>query len=247
MAVATIRFHGSLNFFLPQRQRHQVIEHPFDWRASIKDMLESLGPPHPEMQLLLLNDRSVDFDTIVAPGDHIEVYDHFDAVEVPNMVRLRPVYPGRPRFVLDTHLGRLANYLRMLGFDTLYRNDFADDELASISHDEQRILLTRDIGLLKRSLVIYGYYVRETNPKRRIVEIVRRLDLHELVVPYRRCTRCNGVLQAVQKSDILPHLSVNPMTYYDEFHQCTSCEQIYWKGSHFERLQTFMHEVLNGD
>ena len=247
MPIATIRFHGVLNFFLPRHQRKQIIAHHFDWRTSIKDMLESLGPPHPEMAMLVVNGHSVDFDIIVAPDDHIEVYDRFDPVSVPDAVRLRPEYGGRPRFVLDTHLGRLANYLRMLGFDTLYRNDYVDDGMAHISHHEQRILLTRDIGLLKRSLVVYGYYVRETNPKRRIVEVMHRFNLHELVAPFRRCTRCNGLLRAVHKSDILPHLSQATMIYYDEFHQCASCHQVYWKGSHFDHLQRFMGEVLNDD
>lgn len=245
MQPAFIRFHDSLNYFLSRQQRERVIEHPFDWRGSIKDMLESLGPPHPEMGLLVVNGRSVDFNYIVQPGDQIDVYDHFNAVELPGRVPLRPPYPGRPRFVLDTHLGRQANYLRMLGFDTLYRNDYPDDELAEVSHNETRILLTRDTGLLKRSLVIYGYYTRETDPKRRIVEIIKRFNLRELAQPFKHCTRCNGLLHPADKADVIDSLPGRTTQYYDEFHQCETCNQVYWKGSHFDRLQSFLAKVLD--
>src|SRR5690606_8682000 len=109
-----------------------------------------------------------DWDYIVQDGDAIEVYPDFEAIDLPNKIRLLPAYPYKPRFVLDTHLGKLANYLRMMGFDTLYRNDYDDDELAEVSHHEERIVLTRDLGVLKRSLVIYGYFVRNTNPRQQI-------------------------------------------------------------------------------
>src|SRR3990172_5296101 len=153
MDTVTFHFHGSLNFFLPGRQKGQPIAHRFDCRASVKDMAESLGVPHPEMALIVASGISATFDYIVQPGDDIHIYPDFDAVEVTPKAALRPPFPGRPRFVLDTHLGRLAASLRMMGIDTLYRNDYPDDELAEVSHRETRILLTRDVGLLKRSLV----------------------------------------------------------------------------------------------
>jgi uncharacterized protein len=245
MDIAYFRFHGALNFFLDTEQRSQVIAHPFDWRASIKDMLESLGPPHTEVGLLVVGGRSVDFDYIVQPGDRIEVYDSFEAVDLPEKVRLRPPYPGKPRFILDTHLGRLAGYLRMLGFDTLYRNDYPDDELAQISHDEQRILLTRDIGVLKRGLVIYGYYVRETDPKRRVPEIIKRYNLLDHVEPFKHCMKCNGLVHPVEKADVIADIPPKAAQFYDVFHQCQQCGQIYWKGSHYDRMQAFMQAVTD--
>src|SRR5690606_8403323 len=144
MAKATFRVHGELNYFLPRRHKNQLIVHEFDWKASIKDMVESIAPPHPEIALLLVNGVSVDWDYIVQDGDAIEVYPDFEAIDLPNKICLLPSFPYKPRFVLDTHLGKLANYLRMMGFDTLYRNDYGDDELAEVSHHEERILLTRD-------------------------------------------------------------------------------------------------------
>ena len=246
MSTATFRFHDSLNFFLPRKRKHKTITHPFDWRGSIKDMIESLGVPHPEIELLLVNGQAVDFDYIVQSDDVIDVYPDFEAVEANGKVRLAPPYPGKPRFVLDTHLGRLAAYLRLLGFDTLYRNDYPDDELARVSHDEQRILLTRDTGLLKRSLVIYGYYVRNTDPKARLKEIIARYDLLEHAEPFRYCMKCNGRLEAVEKAEVLDELPPRTAQHFDDFYRCRACGQIYWKGSHYERLLRFIEDVVNG-
>lgn len=247
MSQAHFRFHGELNFFLPHQHRRPgtVIIHPFSWRASVKDMLESLGPPHPEVGLLLINGHSVDFDAIVQPDDVIDVYDCFSEVISNHNPLLRPPFGIRPRFVLDTHLGRLASYLRMMGFDTLYRNDYADDELAEISQHEQRILLTRDIGLLKRSLVIYGHFMRETNPRRQVIEVLRCYPLSDAIEPFRHCMKCNGLLQWVEKDAILDRLPYATVEHYDDFRQCPDCEQVYWKGSHYNKMQSFLTEVMN--
>ena len=247
MNRASFRFHDELNTFLPRRHRNSTIVHTFDWRASIKDMIESLGVPHSELELILVNGQSVDFSYIVRPDDDIAVYPRFEAVEMLDKIRLRPpLAPQDIRFVLDTHLGRLAAYLRMMGFDTLYRNDFPDDELAEISHHERRILLTRDIGLLKRSLVIYGYFVRETKPRRRLQEIVDRFGLVTAMKPFKYCMKCNGLLHAVEKALILDDLPFETAHYYDEFHRCEGCEQVYWKGPHYQRMRSLIAEILHG-
>lgn len=241
MPVATFRFHGELNFFLPRSSKNTVIEHPFNWRGSIKDMIESLGVPHAEIELILVNEKSVNFDYVVQDGDQVEAYPCSNGSG--HASQLRPPYPGRPTFVLDQHLGRLAAYLRMMGFDTLYRNDFHDEELAYISHRETRILLTRDIGLLKRSLVIYGYYVRETNRHKQLAEITQRYELANLVEPFKHCMKCNGLLEAVDKERILPQIPAGVAQYYDEFHHCADCGRIYWKGPHYQRMQTLLLQV----
>lgn len=247
MDSAIFRFHDELNFFLPRRQQNLSIEHEFSWRASIKDMIESLGVPHTEIGLLVVNGESICFDYIVKGGDRVEVYPRFDA---PNgtgpQIRLRPPYPGRPRFILDQHLGRLAAYLRMLGFDTLYRNNYHDEELAQVSHDETRILLTRDVGLLKRSLVIYGYYVRSTHRQRQLEEIAARYDLLRLTEPFKHCMKCNGLLEKVTKDAIRPRVPDGTAEHYDEFHRCQSCERVYWKGAHYQRMQELLDQVMRG-
>lgn len=248
MATATFNIYDELNFFLPRRHKNKPITHEWDWKASVKDMIESLGIPHPEIDLLIVNDRSVDLDYIVQDGDGIHVYPmpYFQTHPHPDKTRIIPEYKGRPRFILDTHLGRLASYLRMMGFDTLYRNDYPDDELAEVSNAEQRILLTRDVGLLKRSLVVYGYYVRNTNPRKRLHEIAERYHLIDQVEPFTFCMRCNGHLHPVNKTDVMAQLTEKTATFYDTFHQCSACEQIYWKGSHYVKMEKLLDEVING-
>jgi len=244
MDCAYFRFHDELSFFLPHRLKHTTVAHPFDWRGSIKDMIESLGVPHSEIELIVVNGQSVDFNYIVQPDDQIHVYPRYESAALADKVRLRPPLLCRPSFVLDQHLGRLAAYLRMMGFDTLYRNDYHDEELAQISHTEQRILLTRDTGLLKRSLVIYGYYVRATHPQRQLSEVMNRFNLSDSVLPFRHCMKCNGLLEQVEKESILERLPDGTAGYYDEFHRCGSCDRIYWKGPHYQRMQKLVEQVL---
>ena len=248
MSIATFTVYDDLNFFLARQHKNKPITHQWAWKASVKDMIESLGVPHPEIDLLIVNDRSVNFDYIVQDGDDIHVYPmpYFQTHSHPDKTRIIPEYEGRPRFILDTHLGRLASYLRMMGFDTLYRNDYPDDELADVSNAEQRILLTRDVGLLKRSLVIYGYYVRNTNPRKRLHEIAQRYHLIEQIQPFQFCMRCNGELHPVDRADIMDQISEKTATFYDTFHQCHDCEQIYWKGSHYVKMEKLLDEVING-
>ncbi len=243
MAQATFRFYGKLNFFLPTARQDRTFAHEFDWKGSIKDRVESLGVPHPEIEALIVNGRAVDFTHIIQSGDHIEVYGE-DTPPSTEPIPLRPPYPGRPAFVLDQHLGRLAAYLRMLGFDTLYRNDYHDEELAQISDEQNRILLTRDIGLLKRGRVVYGCYVRETNRHRQLAEITRRFQLQPMVVPFKHCMKCNGLLESVPKAQINQHLPDATAYYYDEFHRCRSCGRVYWKGPHYQRMQTLMEQII---
>lgn len=247
MATAHFTFHGALNFFLPSKQQHQTLTHEFNWKASIKDMLESLGPPHPEVALLVVNGVSVGWDHTVQDGDEAHAYPDFDAIQLVDKVRLIAPIEDRPRFILDTHLGKLAGYLRMMGFDTLYRNDYADDVLAQVSHDEQRIVLTRDVGVLKRGIVTYGYFVRSTDPRERIHEISQRYDLAAQVEPFKHCMKCNGLLMPVEKSAILSEIPHDTAQHYDTFHRCQSCERIYWPGSHYVKMQRLLDDVLTAE
>lgn len=117
--------------------------------------------------------------------------------------------------------------------------------MALIANREDRILLTRDRGLLKRNLVRRGYCVRAHHPREQVFEIINRFNLKRLVNPFQRCPRCNGLLESVRKQDILDRLEPLTRLYYDEFDRCTQCGQIYWKGSHYERMLPFIEKVLN--
>jgi uncharacterized protein with PIN domain len=207
-------------------------------------MIEALGVPHTEVDLILVNGDTVDFSYSVRDGDRISVYPVFESIDISPLVSVRPRPLRESRFVLDVHLGRLATYLRMLGFDTLYRNDYADAELAQISAREARILLSRDRGLLKRSAVTHGYCLRATDPRQQLVEVLRRFDLVGSIEPFRRCLRCNNLLESVEKARIVDRLQAETRQNFDEFWCCRACDRIYWKGSHFEQMEQFVARVL---
>jgi len=240
---AVFRFYAELNDFLPPHRRSVPISHSFELPASVKDMIESMGVPHTEVDLILLDGTPVDFSRAVQDGNRISIYPAFSSVDISPLPQLRP--PLRDfLFVLDTHLGRLATYLRLLGFDALYQTNCEDKALARTSHDERRILLTRDTGLLKRSEVIYGYFVRATEPREQSMEVVRRFDLFSAASPFRRCLRCNTLLDAVPKAAILERLQPKTRQHYNEFHICPTCNRIYWAGSHYEHMQRFIRRIL---
>jgi len=246
MPTATFRFHGSLNEFLPPGRRERAIEREVDGTASLKDCVEALGVPHPEADLMLVSGLPADPSYHPSPGDRIEVYGLDRPPELASLPGLIPPPPDPPRFILDGHLGRLARYLRLLGFDTLYDNDAADDELARLSADEGRILLTRDRGLLKRSIVRLGYLVRDDNPRRQLVEVVGRYGLAVTARPFSRCVRCNGDIEPVDRSEVVERLAGEPRTlrYFETFGRCAGCGAIYWPGSHFDRMSRLVEEIV---
>lgn len=240
--TAWFRFYEELNDFLPAARRKQTFRHRLNRRASIKDVIESLGVPHTEVELILANGRSVDFSYIVGDGDRISVYPVFEALDIRPLLRLRPAPLRKTRFVLDSHLGKLARYLRLLGFDTRYRNDFSDDELAIISCEENRILLTRDRLLLQRSIVTHGCFIRSDDAKQQVLEVLRRFDLANDIRPLTRCIRCNGTLSSIDKDSVYHRLEPKTQRYYEEFRICESCRQVYWKGSHFRKMNRLIEE-----
>jgi uncharacterized protein with PIN domain len=241
--TARFRFYAELNDFISPERRARTFTHEFFDLAPVKDLIESFGVPHTEVDLILANGESVDFTYVVRGGDFVSVYPVFEALDITPLLRVRPEPLRDPRFVLDTHLGRLAGYLRMLGFDTLYRNDYRDEDLARISRDEHRILLTRDVGLLKRGMVTHGYYVRETAVRRQLVEVLRRFDLLCAARPFMRCLRCNTLLERVAKELVEDKLPPRTAELYDEFLRCPGCGRIYWKGGHYQRMQAFIHSI----
>ncbi len=241
MAQAWFRFYGELNDFLPPARRQRSFSHQFDLSAPVKDMIEGFGVPHPEVELILANGRSVGFDYLVRDGDRISVYPVFESFDVSPLVKVRPAPLRETRFVLDTHLGRLAAYLRLLGFDTLYRNDAGDHELARLA-GEGRILLTRDAGLLKHGSVTHGYFIRETEPRRQVAEVVRRFQLERHMRPFTRCLRCNQVLERLE-GDPPACVPAGVRERYTEFWRCPGCGRHYWQGSHYWRMQAWLRTL----
>jgi uncharacterized protein len=243
MPHATFRFYAELNDFLPPERRHRQFKRAFQGRVAVKDMIEALGVPHTEVDLIVVNGESMDFGWHVQDGDFISVYPMFESLDIGPAVRVRAQPLRVTRFLLDTHLGRLAAYLRMLGFDSSYRNDSSDDQLAWCSRGEQRILLTRDRGLLKRRLVTHGYCVREIHPRQQLVEVVLRFDLAASIRPFSRCLRCNACLEAVDKAGIWDQLPQGTREVQIEFRRCPQCKRVYWKGSHYLRMHQLIQEA----
>jgi uncharacterized protein with PIN domain len=245
MKQAFVRFYAQLNDFLPPWRRRRTTPCSFVVSGSVKDMIESLGVPHTEVDVILANGEPVDFSYRVQNGDKISVYPVFQSLEISPLAHLRPHALCELGFVADANLGRLAAYLRMLGFDTLYRADYRDEELARIAADEGRIVLTRDRGLLKRSVVTRGYCVREADPARQVVEVLQRFDLIASISAFRRCIHCNAVLQPTEKESVSDRLMPQTKRYYDEFYICPQCDRIYWKGSHYRRMLRFIESVIS--
>ncbi|HLO27804.1 MAG TPA: Mut7-C RNAse domain-containing protein [Anaerolineales bacterium] len=233
MSTAHFRFSGRLNDFLPRDDRDQILAVDFRERQSIKHLAESLGVPHPEIGQVQVNGQPGTLSTITQDGDQVEVH------PVPNG------YSDEPRFVLDNHVGRLAAYLRMLGFDCLYQNDYTDDELAEAVQREGRILLSRDRRLLMRKVVIQGYCPRSLDSLEQLTEVIERFDLAKRIAPFHRCLRCNHLLEPVAKEVVLDRLEPLTKLYFDEFKICPACKQIYWKGSHYEKMQALIAKITD--
>lgn len=232
MGQATLRFYAELVDFVGDSRRETT--RTFDVPGSVKDLIESCGVPHTEVDLVLVNGESVDLSHRIQDGDRVSVYPVFEAFDVGEVTRVRSRPLRVTRFVLDVHLGRLARYLRLLGFDTDYATDRDDPELVEISVNQKRILLTRDVELLKHSDVTHGAFVHSTDPSEQLVEVVRRFQLRGSIRPFSRCMACNGALaEGVADPERVP---ADVRRRHDRFLSCTSCGRVYWRGGHATRL-----------
>jgi hypothetical protein len=231
-----VRAYAELNDFLAPEIRGATVRRPFRPHQTVKDVLEAMGIPHTEIDLILVNGDPADFDQRPTAGDRIAAYPMFEALDVGSTARLRPVPLREPRFVVDVNLGRLARLLRVLGLDVWWSSDADDATLAHISLDEQRILLTRDRGLLKRRAITHGLFVHSQDPEEQTLEVIRRLDLRQRLSPLSRCLHCNGKLAVVAKHEVVDQLEPLTRQYYEEFSRCAECGRIYWAGSHHAKL-----------
>ena len=231
-----VRAYAELNDFLGSERRGVTVRRPFRPHQTVKDVLEAMGIPHTEVDLILVNGNAVDFAHRPTAGDRIAAYPVFEALDIGSTARLRPVPLRNPRFVIDVNLGRLARLLRVLGFDVWWSNDADDQTLTDISVGQQRILLTRDRALLKRRAITHGLFVYSGHPEEQTLEVMRRLDLRRRLAPFTRCVRCNGRLVAVSKKEVIDRLKPLTRRYYDNFSRCADCGRIYWPGSHHSRL-----------
>lgn len=224
MPTASFRFYEELNDFLPPQRRKVGFELQFDGYASVKAMITALGVPCPEVELILVNGRSVGFDHVVRDGDRIAVYPVFESFDVSAQIELRSEPLRKTRFVVDTQLATLAYYLRLCGFDTLSCQYAGNAELVRLSVDEARLLLTRDPRVLKHRYVTRGYFVRNERPRRQLAEVLSRFQLQGAAEPVTRCPWCNGLLRAIEE---------------EVWRICSECERLYRKGHH-RRIQRLL-------
>ncbi len=237
------RFYEELNDYLPSEQRKRTIARELTGTPSVKDAIESLGVPHTEIDLILVDGRSVRFDRRLRGGERIAVYPEFERFDISPLHRLRPKPLREPRFVADVHLGTLARFLRLLGFDTRYGNGVDDAELAAITSREKRILLTRDVGLLKRKAVLRGQWLRSRDPEQQVTEIVEALHLKRLLRPFTRCMTCNGDLVAIARNDVTDRVPARVFRRFRSFKECKECQRVYWRGTHFVRLKRLVADL----
>ncbi len=245
MKNAYFRFYEELNDFLPEGKKKKQFEHNFHGRDSIKDMVESIGVPHIEIDMILVNGSSVDFSYIVQDKDEISVYPMFESFDISNVQHLRAKPLRNPKFIADVQLGTLAKYMRMLGLDTFYRNSYWKNEIIEISLKERRVILTKDKDLLKRTEITHGYWIRNDNPDQQIKELIKRFDLRNEIKEFTRCFQCNTELINVDKKDIQEKLPPKIREQQNEFSFCGSCNKIYWKGTHYEKMSAAIARIID--
>ena len=237
---AKFRFYEELNDFLPDKHKKTDFFYSFVGNPSVKDAIEAIGIPHVEVDLILVNGNSVPFSYRLNKDDRISVYPVFEKLDITNVTHLREKPLRITRFILDVHLGKLAKYIRLCGFDSLYRNDLEDNEIIEISVKEKRIILTRDVKLLKHGRVTHGYWLRSQDPKEQILEVINAFHLKDQINEFSRCIECNDQLSAVDKHSIRDSLEPLTMKYYDIFYKCKGCKKVFWKGSHYRQMQKFI-------
>lgn len=240
-----IRFYEELNDFLPKEKRKISFIYNFQRTQTIKDIIESLGVPHAEIDLIIANGISVNFNYRPNNDDKISVYPVFEALDITPLIRLRSKPLREPQFVLDVHLGKLARYMRLLGFDVLYTNHYSDEQLVKISSEDHRILLTRDINLLKHSLITHGYWMRHVALIPQLKEVIHRFDLKNQIMPFTRCLDCNGLIVPMEKTLATPQVPPIVGAVFSDYHRCSECQKIYWAGSHYEKMRDFVNQLLS--
>jgi uncharacterized protein len=242
--IATFRFYEELNDFLTPPLRRREFSCACARAATTKHMIEALGVPHTEVELILVNGESVGFERVLGDGDRVAVYPKFEALDVTPLLRVRPAPLRTIRFVADAHLGGLAHLLRLAGFDTLYDNHFADDEIEALAAAERRVVLSRDRELLKRRTITHGCYVRALKPQAQLREICDRLDLARSIRAFRLCLDCNAPLRALEKNEAFGRVPAGVFERQTRFATCDICNRVFWEGSHWSRMRALIDSLV---
>lgn len=237
------RFYEELNDYLPEELRKGWIESSAEPGTSVGEKIASFGIPLEEIDLVLINQQSESFEYILQEEDRISVYPVFESFDISQVSKLRDKPLREHSFICDVHLGRLCKYLRMLGFDTSYLNNYTPQQIIEISNLEKRVILSKNIQLTRHKEVTRAYWVRSAEPKEQLKDLIFGLDILKLAQPLTRCLNCNSELKIIKKEAIINRLEERTAKYYTEFFRCPLCDQIYWKGSHYESMLEFIHQI----
>jgi len=239
----TFRCYAELNDFLPQEHRQRQFVYPLKTPVTLGEALESLRIPLSEVDLVLVNGQPVSLNQRLYENDFVSVFPAFEILDISELKGDRRPALRVTRFILDAHLGKLAKYLRMLGFDTLYRNDYGDKEIIELAVNEKRIILTRDKLLLQSKRVTHGYYIRATEKHEQLREVVQKFDLYGQFKSFTRCMTCNAELVPKSRKEIGHLVQEDILQLFIEFYYCPACRKVYWKGSHFKRMESFIRDL----
>lgn len=240
---AVLTFEGELVGLLRRNAPDGRVVYPVRREASIKDVIEALGPPHTEVYGIEADGTAVGFGHRLSPGEHVLVRPAAFPIDVTRPTLLRPAPLSRLAFLVDANAGRLAMLLRTLGFDAAYDRDIRDEELAEKGAQEGRVVLSRDRTCLKRSAIVHGRVLRANDPMDQLREVIKAFGLFPPYAAFSRCTRCNRPLVPVSKASVLDRLEPRTKKYFQEFHQCPDCGRIYWPGSHHDRMAAWIRKL----
>ncbi len=239
-----VRCYAELNDALPEHRRYREFDNDTAVSSTVSALLTSLGVPEKDVDLILCNGESVPTDHVLRNGDRLSVYPVFESFDVSGQTRVRDQPLRMIRFVADVHLGSLARYLRMLGFDTAYRS-FADPaSLITLSLQEHRTLLSRSSSLVADRRLTHAMRILSPDPRRQLIEVLHRLDLVSSILPFSRCIACNDPVVPVERAEVLDRLPESIKGKDLLYRKCRRCDRIYWEGSHTAHMREFIRRVI---
>lgn len=207
-------------------------------------MIEALGVPHPEIDLILVNGKSVDFACILQDGDRVSVYPVFESLNIENVSRLRKIPLRRTKFIADINLADIVKYMRALGFDVCFASSLSARKIVEVSKRENRIILTKSRKLLKFKEVTHAILIRPETTEQQIKRIIDFLDIKDNIKPFSRCLRCNSLVKSVSKETMADRIPLKTKEFCDQYTYCKSCDKIYWNGTHFINMNKTIADIL---
>jgi len=236
----SVRWYGELNDNLPADERYVTSLHRIESNITVGKFASGFGNPFDCIDLVLVNGISVDSVYQLKDNDRIALFPVFESFDIASVTKVREHPLRQPKFILDVHLGKLANHLRMLGFDSLYRNDYTVNLLCRISLQENRTLLSKNKSLIETESLTHAYLVKNKDPRIQLIEVLERFQLFALIAPFTRCIECNSTLQRVEMEGILFRIPAQVKEWCTEYQLCSECNRIYWKGSHYKKMLEFI-------